>query len=500
MKKTVFITGASGNMGLASFNEIYGAKEKFDIVVLLRDSKKNRELFKAYDRDPRVRIVWGDLTNYEDVLKCVEGSDVVLHIGGMVSPAADYYPKQTIKTNTGAARNIVDAVKAQPNADDIRVVYIGTVAETGDRNPPIHWGRTGDPIKISIYDHYAISKVKAEAIFAESGLRHWVSLRQSGILYPQILKNFDPIMFHVPINGVLEWATVEDSATLMLRCCQDNVPESFWRCFYNIGSGEAYRLTNFEFEELLLGAIGLGDPKKIFEPNWFISRNFHGQWYIDGDKLEEIMHFRHNVPVKDYFRRMANALPGYFKLARVGRVFGGMIKTVAMEPLTRTEIYGTMDWIRRNNKARISAYFGSEEKWRKIGTWHDFKIIRPSEEPRSLNHGFDESKPVCELDIEDMRAAAAYRGGELVSEIMEKGDMFTPLTWRCAHGHEFEMTPNLVLFGGHWCPDELPWPWRYDEEAKVNPFFAQVWYPMHDRDEDNYYDESIYKGFKGYKD
>ena len=81
----------------------------------------------------------------------------------MVSPSADYYPTKTIQTNTTAAKNIVDAVKAQPNKDDIKVVYIGTVAQTGDRNAPIHWARTGDPIKISIYDHYAISKTSPRA-------------------------------------------------------------------------------------------------------------------------------------------------------------------------------------------------------------------------------------------------------------------------------------------------------------------------------------------------
>ena len=40
-----------------------------------------------------------------------------------------------------------------------------------------------------------------------------------------------------------------------------------------------YRLTNFEFEELLLGTLGIGSTKKLFDANWFILRNFHGQWY-----------------------------------------------------------------------------------------------------------------------------------------------------------------------------------------------------------------------------
>lgn len=61
-------------------------------------------------------------------------------------------------------------------------------------------------------------------------------------------------MYHVPLNGVLEWATVEDSGRLMTNICTMDLPEEFWRSFYNIGSGDEYRLTNYEFEVLLLDA------------------------------------------------------------------------------------------------------------------------------------------------------------------------------------------------------------------------------------------------------
>lgn len=493
-KKTVFLTGASGTMGWQGFKELYSKKDKFNIVLLLRGSDKNKEMFAAYANDPCVRIVWGDLTNYEDVLACVTGADYVLHVGGMVSPAADYYPKKTIKTNTTAAKFIIDAVKAQPDPNAIKVVYIGTVAETGDRNPPIHWARTGDPIKISIYDHYAISKTIAERTFAESGLRYWVSLRQSGILYPEILKNYDPIMYHVPVNGVLEWATVEDSGRLLLNICGDDVPDNFWRRFYNIGSGKEFRITNFEFEQYLLGAIGLGDPKKIFDCNWFTLRNFHGQWYADSDLLESYLHFREKITIKDYFKRMAATLPSYYKLSKLCPPV--IIKKLGMQRLTKVPVYGTMGWIQNNDKDRISAYYGTKENWKKIGTWDTFKVQRPTEDVSLLDHGYDESKPASELDLDDMKKAAAFRGGECLSTEMTKGDLFTPLKWKSARGNEFEMTPNLVLKGGHWCPEELPWPWDYDKEAKINPFFAQVWYPLHEKDENNFYDESIFKDFK----
>ncbi|MBO4370711.1 MAG: NAD(P)-dependent oxidoreductase, partial [Paludibacteraceae bacterium] len=315
-KKTVFLTGATGNMGSAGLAELLKRTDEFNIRIIARPSKNNRKKLAYLDGNSNVEIVWGDLLNYDDILRGVSGADYVLHVGGMVSPAADYFPKKTLKTNVGAAKNIVKAVLAQPNKDEIRVVYIGTVAQTSDRNEPLQWGRTGDPICISVYDHYAISKTAAEKIFVESGIKHWVSLRQSGILHPNIFNNFDPIMFHVPLRGVLEWATIEDSGRLLSRVCDSTVPEEFWCNFYNIGSGSEYRLTNYEFEQYLLKTISCPKPEKIFEPKWFVLRNFHGQWYLDSDRLENYLHFRANVPIAEYFKKnLGSHVPWFYHLA-----------------------------------------------------------------------------------------------------------------------------------------------------------------------------------------
>ena len=497
-KKRVFMSGASGNMGFASFREIYEKRPDVDFSLLLLDTPREREMFSKYANDSRVSIIYGDLRNYEDVKAACNGCDYVLHIGGMVSPVADYLPLKTMEVNVKAAENIVRAVKEQKNPDDIKVVYIGTVAQTGDRSDPIHWGRTGDPIKISVYDHYALSKAKAERIFAESGLMHWVSLRQSGILYPGIIKNIDPIMFHVVLRGVLEWATIEDSATLMCNVLDENVPEYFWREFYNIGSGAEYRLTNYEFEDKLLYALGMGHDatKKLFNPNWFITRNFHGQWYLDSDKLENILHFRHNVPVDQYFEGLRKSAPWFANVAFLG---ANIIGKMGMSLIAHNKKFGTLSWISKKDENRLSAYFGSYEQWQQIpSSWKDTDLSRPSNTAIILDHGYDETKPIEELDIDDMREAAKFRGGECLSETMIKGDIFTPLKWRCAFGHEFYMSPNTVLRGGHWCPECDPMPWDYDKIAKVNPFFAQVWYPLHDEKENNTYTQEIYKDYDEY--
>lgn len=492
MKKRVFITGATGTMGWAGLQELLQRLDRFDITVLARPSKKNKEKLAPYA--DRIRIVWGDLTKYEDVLEATKDADYVLHVGGMVSPAADYFPNKTRRVNVLAAENVAKAVLAQPNADSIKVCYIGSVAQTSDRNEPIHWGRTGDPICISVYDHYAISKTIAERTIVESGIRNWVCLRQSGILYPEILKNYDPIMFHVPLRGVLEWATVEDSGRLLANLCEDNVPDEFWNRFYNIGSGKEYRLSNYEFECKLLKAIHCPPPQKIFRPEWFVLRNFHGQWYLDSDILENYLHFRANIPVDEYFTNMGKQLPWFFNLAAI---VPGFIIRWAMRPMANKKKWGTQWWIKHNEKQRISAYYGSLERYKAIPDWKHQNLSHPSEtDIVKIDHGYDEQKPRSEWTIDDMRKAAEFRGGKCLSETMVMGDFRTPLEWECQFGHKFKASPVLVLEGGHWCPECLPSPWNYDEIAKGNPFFAQVWKPLHGENEHNVYGEEIFDGWE----
>lgn len=489
--KKVFLTGATGVMGWAGLQELLKKSDQYQVTILVRHSKKN--IKKLEPIKDKVNIVWGDLTRYEDVLKGVTGADYVLHVGGMVSPSADYFPKRTMHVNITAAQNVVNAVLAQPNADDIRVVYIGSVAQTSDRNAPIHWGRTGDPICSSVYDHYGISKICAERIFAESGLKHWVSLRQSGILYPGILKNFDPIMFHVPIKGVLEWATVEDSGRLLANVCGDDIPEEFWNRFYNISSGPGFRMTNYKFERLILKAVHCPRPEKIFKARWFVLRNFHGQYYLDADVLNNYTHFRQETDAETYFDNMSKNLPWFFKLAKIVPPF---IIKLAMMPVAYKKQWGTQWWIKHNDQQRISAYYGTKENWTNIPDWKDWDLsdLPGKEHAVHIDHGFDESKRLEDLTVEELQKAAEFRGGKLISTSYS-GNPAEQLEWECHKGHRFMASPRLILLGGHWCPDCLPPAWDYDDYAAHSKFFAQVWEPHH-KGEHNVYGPEIFDGWK----
>ncbi|MDR2378798.1 MAG: NAD(P)-dependent oxidoreductase, partial [Bifidobacteriaceae bacterium] len=364
-RQRVFLTGATGAMGWPGLKELLRADQ--EVVTLARPSKKNRRLLAPLAERANLTIRWGDLTDYGDVAACVEAAEVVLHVGAFVSPAADYHPARAMAINYGSTRNILRAVEAQGRQDDVKLVYIGTVAETGDRMPPIHWGRVGDPIKPSLYDYYAVSKVAAERLVIESGLKHWVCLRQTGIIGPKMSEIEDPIIFHACLDNVLEYVSDRDSAVLLANLCAKNAAgelgPSFWGHIFNIGGGEPCRISAYDMFVELFGLIGVKDLSKVFDSKWFATRNFHGTYYLDSDKLNDILQFRHDS-MGYYYDCYLKTLGSAAKAAKLGARLPGGQKMIGrsmrrrFQALARGE-HGTATFIEENLEDRIAAYWGS---------------------------------------------------------------------------------------------------------------------------------------------
>jgi nucleoside-diphosphate-sugar epimerase len=454
-RKLVFLTGATGNMGREAVRRIAALRDVLRLRVLVRPEEKSHPFVRAIMRQKLVDIHWGDLTDAASVESGVAGADIVLHVGGLVSPLADRLPTEVVtRVNVGGARHIVDAIHKVGDPRRTRLVYIGTVAQTGSRNPPIHWGRTGDPVKISHYDHYAVTKTQAEAIVAQSGIDHWVSLRQSGMAHYDMWRIFDPIMFHNPLNGVFEWSTAQDSGRLMAAVCGDDVPADLWRGFYNIGGGSASRVTNREFM-----AASSPQYRRLLRPHWFATRNFHGQWYADSDRLEALVPYRQQS-IRDWFVEAPRHMPW---AARKAPAWMPGLVSKRIEALARGP-GGSLHWFETNDEAHIAAYFGSRAAWEAIPRdWDAFTFVEPDREPSLMDHGYDESRDPDDWRLDDLRGAAEFRGGACEAESFAGPDV--PVRWRSAAGHRFEMTPRLYLKGGHWCPESMVRPETYDAEA-----------------------------------
>jgi nucleoside-diphosphate-sugar epimerase len=482
-KKRVFVTGTTGTMGGAAMKELLARPDRFDVVTLARDSEKNRIFMQEFANTPNLEVVWGDLTNYEDVLTCVTGCDYVIHCAAFVSPAADRYPKEAMAINYGGTLNLVRAVLAQPNHDNIKLVNIGTVAETGDRMAPIHWGRVGDPLKPSVHDYYAVSKIAAERAVIESGIKYWVSLRQTGIMSIKEFSHNEGIGFHQPLNNVLEWVTDHDSGLLCANACEDWVPEEFWGHVYNIGGGEDCRITNYELMSKMMAKVGIDDFRTVAEPNWYATHNFHGQWYLDSDKLDDFLNFRTQTvdDFIDYYGEIMQQAAGpdaaQVPLAAIQQ---GIREKNLEAALSDT---GPLHWLIHNEEDKLEPFFISRKKWAEIPDWDQYVLYRPAGKPIILDHGYDENQPEAELSLDDVQKAAVFRGGRCLSTQMTTGDWRTKLSFECHCGHRFEASPRLILEAGHWCDTCERESWDFHNLAKHSPFFAQVWQPLHAEDE-----------------
>ncbi len=499
-RKNVLLTGASGSMGGAALKELLKNIDDINLTLLLRPSRRNKSILRSLlngkkDSSPfgkipesdSFRIVWGDITVYEDVKEAVKGNEYILHPAALISPEADHYPDEAYRVNVWGIENIIRAIKEEPDgASRIKLATIGSVAQYGDRLPPIHRIRTGDPMAPSRFDFYGTTKIAAERALIESGIRHWVSLRQTYIAIPDSMSLMDPIMFHQPIEQHIELNTSEDAGYGLSQVI--NIPDEsdFWQRIYNMAGGESCRVIYIDYIDQMMNILGMGDFKKIMDRDWFCLRNFHCGYFEDSHILHEYLG-NQRQSLQDHYRQVKEAMPWYVPLGKY--VPKPLIKNLVMKPMASRRD-GPLAWKKNPEEmeGRITAFFGSLDRCREVGDWEDIPDI--TGDSRLLDHGYDTSVPVEALTINEIREAARFRGGELLSTSYNE-DRSDRLSWSCAFGHKFEASTALVLLGGHWCPHcEAPG-WNHDAIARVNPFFAQVHHNTHELHEDNHFDEKV---------
>ena len=491
----VAMTGASGHMGIDAVQQVMKVEQVDLLKVLLLDTPYDRRYGRKIKRQfkDRIDVRFGDVRVYKDCLSLVDGVDYVLHMAAVIPPKADHDDELTVTTNYNGTVNMVNATIEAGNT--AKFVHISTVAIYGNRDHHHPWGRIGDPLLPSPFDVYGTSKLRAERYLLESGLKHWAVLRQTGVLYDNLLMNniSDGLMFHTPWNVPIEWSTSLDSGILLANILRrDNKGEidGFWQELYNIGDGAGARQTGYDTFDDGFRLIG-GSVKAFFEPQWDAYRNFHCFWFEDSDRLEELFHFR-TMGTKEFWAWFRSR----HRIYGVARIFPAkLLRAFTIKPLLRNN-NAPEYWKKHGLEARVFAAYGDNQisrDWKDFALWRDdkdYETIRSDPEYNKLSHGYDESKPYAELDLEDMKSAAAFRGGRCLAESMTKGDMSTPIKWQCHDGHVFEAKPMTVLRGGHWCPvccnpDKK---WDFDRLSKHNPFFAQVWYDTHKEDEDRVYE------------
>ena len=490
----VALTGSTGHMGIQTLKEFLKIKEIDTIKVLLRDGSKKNKMIKRLAKkfEGKIEIIYGNIANIEDVRALVLGTSYLFNLAALIPPSSDKKPNLSFLTNEIGTKNVAKVCEENP---DIKLVEITSVALYGSRNIKHPFTRIGDPLLPSVFDVYAVHKLRGEFCILESNIKNYVIIRQTAMIYLKMLNAnmSDGLMFHTPFNVPLEWVSAEDSGKLMANIIKADLKgklnkDNFWNKIFNLGGGEQNRLSGFETLEGGFKIVG-GETYSFFAPNYNALRNFHGGFFYDGDKLEKLFHYQHDN-IDDYWEKILKKYP-YYSFGKV--VPQKIIRKFAIERLFK-DSNSPAYWYKHNDIPRLTAFFGSKEQYEQLPKdWAEFhkddlRKVRSIKHYKPLDYGFDIEKSDKDITLKDLKNVAKMHGGKLLEKEFKTGDIYKTLKWQDQDGNVFEAKPHTILRGGHWFnPLYNSYTWDFDRLAKKDKIFAQIWYDSHEENEKNTY-------------
>lgn len=287
-KKNILLTGASGAVGQEVLSQLI-TDPSFRITVFDRQTRHSTKTFRRYKND--INIIYGDISKKEDVEKATYNIDAVIHLAAVIPPLADHNPGLAYEVNVSGTRNLLEAVKR--NSPQAFFMYASSISVYGDRiNSPMI--STEDTLNPCEHDHYAHTKIEAEKLVTDSSLS-WTIFRLSAVMGYRNHK-MSGLMFEMPLDTPMEIVTPHDTGKAFVSAIHQT--EELKGQIFNLGGGDKNRLTYREFLSRSFRIYGLKKPD--FPEYAFAAKNFHCGYYCDGDRLNEILHFR-NDTIKTYF-------------------------------------------------------------------------------------------------------------------------------------------------------------------------------------------------------
>jgi len=337
----ILLTGAFGNVGLSTLKELL--KQGYEVSVFELNNRKNRKIAKKFKG--KIKTIWGDIRNSDDVEKVVVRQDLVIHLAAIIPPLADKKPDLAESVNVGGTSNILNAIKKSPIKP--KLIFTSSIAVYGDRryDPMI---KLTDILNPSKGDFYATTKITAENLIKQSGVKYAI-FRLTYITSTDKLE-MDPLMFHMPLDTCIEICDTKDVGLALVNAieCKDVWDETF-----NIAGGKSCRTTYREYINVMMEIFGLGRnflPEQAYE-----EKDFHCG-FMDTSKSQNLLKYQKHS-LDDYYQEVKKKV-GYKKyFMRVVKNF------IRLNLLKQSEPYRRMKFFKR----KAGAFTISENKFiRKI--------------------------------------------------------------------------------------------------------------------------------------
>ncbi|MFX1356143.1 MAG: NAD-dependent epimerase/dehydratase family protein [Promethearchaeota archaeon] len=289
-KLKVLLIGASGTVGREAFTELFIKKRDYEISLLLRDSRKNRKMFNPFRKD--INIFWGDIRHYDVVEKAVSSQDIVIHVAAVLPDISLKKPQSAFDTNLGGTKNIVNAMLNQSTRPSL--IYTSSVAVYGDRlkNPII---KISDPIEENSHDVYTNTKIEAEKLIQNSGLKYCI-FRLTYVVATNVLK-FRRIMFYMPLKTSIEIIHAKDSGLALVNAIGSN---RIWGKTFNLSGGKNCQIIYEDHLNDILDIMGFG--RNFLPKIAFAEKDFHSGFFdlMETQKTQELLNFQ-RYTLEDFY-------------------------------------------------------------------------------------------------------------------------------------------------------------------------------------------------------
>ena len=285
--RPVLVTGAFGNLGRLLLDEL-GRRGVEVVATDLRTPATEKAVPAG------VTVDWADLRDADDVRRVVatHRPRAVVHLAGIIPPAAYHDPDLTRAVNVTATGHLVDAVA---ELGDCRLVLASSMAVYGSRNPhtsdaPVTAQTPARPCEL-----YGRTKVEAEDLVRR--VPSHVVLRVAAVVVPDSLLTLDPESAHLeallPVDGRVHVVDGRDVATAFAAAADPEV-DCEGRTLL-IGGDDSCRLRQGQLTEEMTSAVGLGgalpaglpgDPAD--DDGWFCV-----EW-MDTTEAQTLLDFQHH--------------------------------------------------------------------------------------------------------------------------------------------------------------------------------------------------------------
>lgn len=285
--KKVLVTGASGIIGKCVIKYLL-SEGKYEITIVDLKNHKSTQALRKYRK--RVNIVYGDITDSILVDALVRDHDYIINLAGINSPILDTTKELLDMIDYKGCENIIRAINFYNKKAHLIYISSANMYALNKTNTV----SVSTKLEKKDTDYYNSAKEKIEKLIIDN-LNNYTIFRAPMVLGPLDECSY---LYDGYLNETVEFITDEDMGYAIAKSL-DNIPK-LNKGIYNLAGGPSCTILYREFLSYVLKYYGISF--KYIRRRVLCPYKKHGFIYKDGDKLDNILHFR-NDSILSYFMR-----------------------------------------------------------------------------------------------------------------------------------------------------------------------------------------------------